>query len=232
MSFISIAIPTYEMRGNGVYFLEYNFIKFSTQSFKDFEIVISDHSKEDGIYNLCDKWSTKLNIKYLRNEEKRGSSSANINNALRNCSSEWIKILFQDDYLYDYDSLEDIYEFINKYDPNWIATACEHSVDGINYYRPFYPSWNDKLILGNNTISSPSVITIKNKRDGIFFDESLIWLMDVEFYQRKYNIYGEPSYLNKINVVNRTWGSRLSDTISNEIKNREYQIVKNKFNQN
>jgi hypothetical protein len=230
MSFFSIAIPTYEMSGKGVEFLEYNFIKFSTQSFKDFEVVISDHSLNDTIYNLCKKWENKLDIKYIKNKEKRGSSSANINNALQNCSGKWIKILFQDDYLYDYDSLEDIYKFINENNPNWIATACEHSNDGINCYRPFYPKWNDKLILGNNSISSPSVITIKNNKDGIFFNEDLIWLMDVEFYQRKYNLYGEPSYLNEINVVNRTWGNRLSDTISEVIKNKEYSIIKNKYN--
>jgi hypothetical protein len=230
MGFFSIAIPTYEMSGKGVEFLEYNFIKFSTQSFKDFEVVISDHSLNDDIYNLCKEWGDKLNIKYLKNEEKRGSSSANINNALQNCSGKWIKILFQDDYLYDYDSLEDIYKFINENNPNWIATACEHSVDGINYYRTFYPKWNNEIVLGNNTISSPSVITIKNNNDNIIFDEQLIWLMDVDFYQRKYNLYGEPNYLFKINVVNRTWGNRLSDTISEVIKNKEYSIIKNKYN--
>jgi hypothetical protein len=230
MNFFSIAIPTYEMNGRGLEFLEYNFQKFSKQSFKDFEVVISDHSISDEIYNLCKEWSSKLNIKYIRNEEKRGNSSNNINNALRICSGKWIKILFQDDYLYTDDSMKDLYDFIIKNDPNWVATACESSNDGINCYRPFYPKWNDKIILGNNTISSPSVITIKNNNDNIIFDEELIWLMDVDFYQRKYNLYGEPNYLFKINVVNRTWGNRLSDTISEAIKNKEYSIIKNKYN--
>lgn len=229
MNFFSIAIPTYEMGGRGSEFLEYNFEKLLKQSFTDFEIVISDHSVDDRIFDLCKNWQGKLKINYLKNIKNRGSSSSNINNAIRNCSGKWIKILFQDDYLYSENSLQELYIFIMEEKPNWIASACEHSTDGLNHYRPFYPKWNKEIFLDNNTISSPSVITIINNQDGIFFDEDLLWLMDVDFYQRKYEVYGEPSYLNKVNVVNRIWGGRLSDIISDEIRKKEYTILKNKF---
>ena len=43
-----------------------------------------------------------------------------------------------------------------------MVTASEHSQDGVNFYRPFYPNYNDQIHLGKNTISSPSVLTIKN----------------------------------------------------------------------
>lgn len=35
-----------------------------------------------------------------------------------------------------------------------IATACEHTYDGKHMHRPFYPSWNESILAGVNTISS------------------------------------------------------------------------------
>jgi len=227
--FFSIAIPTYEMRGRGVEFLDFSFQKLNEQSFKDFEVVVSDHSSNDDIKDLCDRWSEVLDVKYIKNNYKIGSSSANINVAMNNCSGQWIKILFQDDFLFDYESLEILHSNIcSSPDIKWVATACEHSNDGHNMYKPFYPEWNDQMHIGKNTISSPSVITIKNDMNRMSFDEELVWLMDVEFYKRMYDAHGEPLYVYNISVVNRTWGERLSDTIPIEIKQKEINIIRQK----
>jgi len=229
-NFFSIAIPTYEMKGMGVEFLEFSFQKLSDQSFKDFEVVISDHSSGDDIKSLCEKWVGTLDIKYHKNVNGVGSSSTNVNNAIRNCSGQWIKILFQDDFLYDYESLSKVHDFISNNDSvEWVATACEHSNDGFTMYRPFYPEWNDDIQFGRNTISSPSVLCIKNKDDKFYFDEDLIWLMDVEYYKRMYEKYGEPSYIYDICVVNRTWGEQLSNTIPQDVKNSEIDLIKNRY---
>jgi hypothetical protein len=231
--FFSIAIPTYEMGGYGNKFLEHSFIELNNQTFKNFEIIVSDHSKNNDIKELCDEWSNKLSIRYFKNSYKVGGSSPNINNAIKNSKGEWIKILFQDDFLYKNDSLCELKKHIdNNKDKFWFASGCEHSNDGINMYRPFYPTWTNDIHLGNNRISSPSVITIKNDDNKIYFDEDLIWLMDVEYYKRMYEKYGEPSYFNVINVVNRTWGNSVSNTISNEIKNGEVELIKKKYGSN
>jgi hypothetical protein len=229
LPYFSIAMPVYEMKGHGVHFLDFSFKKFLDQSFKDFQIVISDHSLNKDISNLCFKWSKILNIKYIKFNEKRGSSSANINNAIKNSDGEWIKILFQDDFLFNENSLEILKISLEKYSPIWLASACEHSNDGEHMYKKFFPKWNDKIYHGVNTISSPSVITIKNKLN-TFFDEDLIWLMDVDFYQKMFNIYGLPLFINEITVVNRTWGNRLSDTISKVIKENEKNKLLNRYN--
>lgn len=231
MKFFSITIPTYEMKGLGVEYLEHSFNILNTQTFKDFEIVVSDHSVDDVIKSLCEKWSGLLDIKYHKNENKRGNSSANLNNAISNSSGKWIKVLFQDDFLFDKDSLNRTHNFIlNNPDTKWVVTACEHSNDGYNFYRTSYPKWNNQIQFGDNTISSPSVLCIENTDDKIYFDEQLIWLMDVEYYKRMYDKFGgEPSYINEVSVVNRTWGSQLSNTIPDEVKLNEFEIVKNKY---
>ena len=229
--FFSIAIPTYEMNGYGTDFLEFSLQMLNKQTFKDFEVVVSDHSKNEDIKNLCDSWSETLNIKYFKNNYKVGGSSPNINNAMKNSNGTWIKILFQDDFLYDNESLAILKDHIDNHPNNeWFATGCEHSNDGVNMYRPFIPKWSKNIHLGMNTISSPSVITIKNTPNKLYFDEDLIWLMDVEYYKRMFLSYGEPSYLKMVNVVNRTWNESVSNTLTDERKKNEVNLMIAKYN--
>ena len=228
--FFSIAIPTYEMHGYGSEYLTHSLSILNKQTFKDFEVIISDHSADSSIKDCCHIWRKELDIKYFQNDYKVGESSPNINNAIKKSTAEWIKILFQDDYLYEAGALEDLKIHIDaEKKTRWIATACEHTYDGKHMHRPFYPSWNESIHAGVNTISSPSVITIKNDEEKLYFNEDLIWLMDVEYYQRMYDIYGEPSYLHKINVVNRVWNSSLSNTLSTAKKNKEINYLKAKY---
>lgn len=230
MNFLSICIPTYEMHGVGKDFLEFSFLKLKNQTFKDFEVIISDHSKDNEIEKLCEFWKDKLNIKYFRNMENIGSSSANINNAIKKASGEWIKILFQDDFLFNENSLEKIIKFISNEDSmNWLVCGCEHSFDGVNMSRAFFPTWNNSIHLGNNTISSPSVVCFKNINNKIFFDKNLIWLMDVDFYKKMYEKYGEPKILNEIIIVNRLWDNCLSNRIPQQIKDSELLTMMNRY---
>lgn len=227
--FFSIAIPAYEMHGYGVEFLNHSFNILFTQTFTDFEIVVSDHSKNDDVKRVCEAWSKNLNIKYIRNTENLGSSSSNINNAIKNSNGDWVKLLWQDDFLYSVDSLKNIYDEIqNNKESHWLVTASEHTHDGRNYYMPYYPKWNDNIQYGDNSISSPSVLCIKNE-DLIFFDERLIWLMDVDYYKQLYDKWGLPIFLQKINVVNRVWGSQLSNTIPQERKQLEFNLMLEKY---
>lgn len=231
MKLISVCIPTYEMRGYGYAFLKQSFDILAIQTFKDFDVVISDHSKTDIIKNLCAEYKNKLDIHYYKNAENIGNSSANINNAIKKAGGKLIKILFQDDFLYSNESLENIIKNFDLDKDHWLITACEHSHNGIHFYRPFYPKYNNKIHLGKNTISSPSVLTIKNENP-LFFDEKLVWLMDCDYYKQCYDAYGEPKILNKINVVNRTGSHQVSNTIATKlVKKREYQYVLKKYSQ-
>lgn len=226
----SVAIPTYEMHGFGGKYLSHSFSVLKEQTFKNFEVIVSDHSSDNGIKDLCQIWSKELDIKYFRNEYKVGESSPNINNAIKQSTGEWVKLLFQDDFLYGASALENLKTHIDaEMKIRWIATACEHTYDGKHMHRPFYPSWNENIHAGVNTISSPSVITIKNDGEKLYFNEELIWLMDVEYYKRMYDIYGEPSYLQKINVVNRIWINSLSNTLSEQRKNKEITYLSAKY---
>ena len=51
MSDISICIPTYEFKGDGVKYLSELLDSLRKQTFKNFDIVVSDHSLDDKIIN-------------------------------------------------------------------------------------------------------------------------------------------------------------------------------------
>lgn len=222
---ISICIPTYEMKGKGAEYLKFSFNILYQQTYKDFEIIISDHSESDIIKNLCIQWKDILDIKYFKNEYKRGNSSANINNAIKNANGNIIKILFQDDFLYDEYSLE---KQIECFKEGWLVTACCH-YNGEEIYKPFYPKYHDQIQYGQNTISSPSVLMFENK-DIIEFDDNLIWLMDVDYYKRLYNKFGLPNICNYISIVNREHSNQVSNTLATqEIQQNELKYIINKY---
>jgi len=221
---LSICIPTYEMGGRGKDLLKKSLGILNTQTYKDFEVVVSDNSKDDEIKNLCAEVGySALSINYFKST--RIGMAQNTNEAMRHAKGEIIKILYMDDYLADENSLKKIVENFNGY---WMVTGCEHD-DGIKRYGPHYPTYNKKIYLGKNTIGSPSVLAIKNENP-LLFDENMTWLLDCDYYKRMYDAYGEPTILNDINVVIGTGKHQVTNMLSNVTKKKElyYMIKKHK----
>jgi len=223
---ISVAIPTYEASGFGAQYLSRNLEILSKQSFKNFDVVISDNSENSDIEKVADNYKQKLAIKFFKNANR--GMSVNLNNCLKKCTGQFIKIVFLDDFLFHENALMDISDNLDE-STFWLITACEHTKDGSTFYRPFYPRYNHMIHLGNNTISSPSVLTIKNFDDKLFFDENLTWLMDVDYYKRCYIKFGNPKILNKINVVNTTSPTQTSSVITKDQIKKEFIYSKEKF---
>ena len=226
---VSICIPVYEMRGKGVEYLKHSLNILINQTYKNFEVIISDNSQNDEIEQVCNNFKDKLNIHHHYNCREPKGMSSNINNALLKANGEIIKILFQDDFLVDNNSLEDqLIHFVGNHN-HWLITACCHSKDDLQFYNTFYPKYHDNIHYGENTISSPSVLMIKNE-DVELFDESLFWLMDVEYYKRLYDKFGFPSICNYITVVNREHDRRVSNNeATDEIKQKELNYIKQKY---
>ena len=208
---MSIAVPTWESYGKGNEFLDDLFRTLEIQTFQDFEVVVSDHSKDDKLVDVIDEFQHKFNILYVKNKNDRGNDPANTNNAINHCSGEIIKVMFQDDFFYDVKALQKIYDAFN-YDHHWLVCGSNHTKnDGKSFYRNLYPRWNKKLIEGVNTISSPSVLAVKKRVfDQIKFDEKLVMLMDCEIYCHIKRIFGDPIYLNDILISNRVHSEQTS----------------------
>jgi glycosyltransferase involved in cell wall biosynthesis len=231
---ISICIPTTELiysngKVMGPHMLNHLLRSISTQTYTNYEIIISDQSKTDVIKNECDNWDN-LNIKYYKNETGFGSAAKNLNFAFTKASGEYIKPIFQDDYFFSPNTLEYIVNNLEKNTWGFVGTYHCMENDINNLIRPLSPTWGDSIniLSGENTVSGPSVMFFKN--DNNFFDEDLCWLNDVEFYYRLYIKYGLPLLLPKQEIVQRLRVEGVSNTLSSKIKEEERVYVLCKHN--
>lgn len=199
---ISFCIPCYESQGRAQQYLFDIFYALNQQVYKDFNVWISDHSLNDDVFNACKEYSDLFEINYIRNDEDRGQISSNTNCALKHADGEILKILFQDDFILTNTLTQELDKvFVDGV--NWVVSGFAHTIDdGRTHYNPKLPYYNDKLLEGVNTLSSPSILAIKN---GIneYFDEKLIMLMDCDMYYRLYKKYGDPVILSDYHISNR-----------------------------
>ncbi len=97
MAKVSIAIPTY----NGALYLEECLESAVNQTFSDIEVVIVDDCSTDETFKIAGKYASFDNrIRAFRNEIRLGLVG-NWNRSIQYSTGEWIKFLFQDDFLYD-----------------------------------------------------------------------------------------------------------------------------------
>jgi glycosyltransferase involved in cell wall biosynthesis len=222
---VSVCIPCYSMRGRGQEFLNKLLNTIELQNYKNFEVVISDHSEDEKILEVCKFYDTKFKITYIKNDYKRGNSSANVNVAISYAKNKLIKIMFQDDFFVNENALTEI----SYLSGGWGASPFIHTDENASsFFRPFLPSFHGKIALGQNTIGCPSVIHFF-KDEKTRFDENTIWLMDCDFYQQLYNKYGSPSILTQINLAVRIWGDSVSGHVTEEVKNNELKYIKEKY---
>jgi glycosyltransferase involved in cell wall biosynthesis len=226
---LSICIPTTELNYSngdsmGVYMLKFLLSSIEKQTYKDFEIIISDHSPSSIIKDECENWK-HLNLSYYKNDVGVGSAANNLNFAISKAKGEYIKTIFQDDYFHSEHALKVMMESIG--DAGWGAVGTYHCYeDKVNeLVRPFSPRYDKpvEVLYGINTVSGPSVIFFKN--DDNLFDEDLCWLNDVEFYYRLYKKYGNPVLISEQMVVQRLRKEGVSNTLQNSIKNEEKKYV-------
>lgn len=223
---ISICIPTWEQHGYGRKFLRKLFNSIEEQTYKDYEVVVSDHSIDEGISDLVDEYKNIFNIVYYRNNKKRGNGPANTNKTIELAKGEIVKIMFQDDFFFDKESLKKIKNKFSNSGCKWLVNGCNHTNDGKTFNRPMAPSWNDKILEGVNTISSPSVLSFLNENP-ILFDENLVMLMDCEYYYSLYKKYGLPEILEDVLITNRIHRHQIS-SMYNKSLNDEILYAKNK----
>jgi len=196
MKKISICIPTYEYRGFGVQYLTELLSTISSQTYKNFNIVISDQSKNSDIKNLVNLY-TNLDILYIKNTDA-GNSVSNSNYAIQHATGDIIKIIFQDDLFVQNDALEKI---SNSFELGckWLVTGCTHTNDGKTFYRDHIPRWSNRIPYGSNKIGAPSVLSFINNNVKQF-DENLLTFMDCEYYYQLYKEHGLPYILDDIQV--------------------------------
>jgi len=222
---MSIAIPVYECHGKGWLYLSELLNSIVKQSEKDIEVVVSDQSTDDKIEKLCSFYSNFMNIKLVDGRHVKRSNSPNANNAIKNCSSDIIKVIFQDDFFIDVDACKKTIDVFSNPNVGWVISSCAHCNDIHSLFRPFIPHYNNDIHIGNNTISSPSVLAFRGQT---LFDENLIMLMDCDIYKNLYIKYGDPYIITDYLICNRLHENQLQNT-SKDVLDSEIIYCKEKY---
>jgi len=184
-------MAAYEMSTYGDVFLEENFAHLERQTFKDFEVVLGDHSRDRRILEVCDRWAERLPLTYIKNYRGRGSSAPNLNQTMKMVSGDFVIFLFQDDYLIKPDALAILDRTIAGREFSWGKMGAAVTRDGREYYSSLVPVFDKRLIEGHNTMGNQSGLVVSREKL-VEFDEQLFWLIDCEYFARLYLLYGEP----------------------------------------
>jgi len=231
---ISIVIPTYESKGKGVLFLSELMDTIDNQTYRNFEIIISDHSLDDEIKNYVENLSTDTTIIYHRNTEKRGNSSCNMNSGIKLATGDYIKIMHIDDKFYNQRSLEIINDSINNSETEvyWGGVGFNHLFDEENRIDNFMiPNIiHNPLIDVHFMNGCPSVSFFKNNL-GIQFDENLIIINDLDLHYRLMKEYGNPLIISDTLVTVRMHPNQVTNLLDEyTIKEKnEINYFKNKI---
>ena len=155
---------------------------------------------------------------------EEGKVAYNLNCGIKKATGDIIKILCDDDYLNGPGALEEI---ASAWKGGWLVSGCIHNKEG-QVGWPHTPDWNDHIHQGFNTIGGLSVVAFENK-DPLLFTEGLDWMVDVDFYKRAFLRYGLPRFLVTDNVVIGVGPHQLTNTISQEQKNKELLLMIEKY---
>lgn len=210
---ISVCIPTYEYGGDGVGFLSDLFDSLEKQTFKDFNVFVSDHSLDDDIFNFCKNNEHDLEIVYLKNPNDRGYQASNTNCVLQNANGKILKLIYQDDVFVDKFALQKIKDSFEKMNCKWLFHGFTHTTDGIETHRDCIPRWCDMMLEGRNLLGSPSCIAFLNDAK-MYLDRNLKLLVDTEFYHRMRIEHGMPHIIPDILIANREHENRTSSVMS------------------
>ena len=95
MPFFSICIPVYKNVDYLKRLLETIFI----QTFTDFEVVITDDSPDNVIFEFIQNYYPGKNIRYFKNKYALGTPE-NWNECIRKANGSWIKMMHDDDWFF------------------------------------------------------------------------------------------------------------------------------------
>ena len=215
--FFSICVPAYEQ----VFFLKQTLDSIQKQLFTDYEIIFSDDSTSDEVYELVHSYDFHGKLKYFRQIPSLGSPE-NWNFTSRQSRGKWIKILHHDDALFDEFTLQNLYVLALKTAKNWITGALVHPSPTKNRFCTVllprglwllekYPG----ILAFGNFLGVPSVTLIKRECSKPY-DENLIWLVDVAYYLNLIKDIGFFEYYDKPVIWRNTGKHNLTNLYFNK----------------
>jgi hypothetical protein len=163
------------------------------------------------------------------NSAGHGNISHNVNFGITQALHPYVKVLFQDDLLVETCYLQTIANIIREQSPDCIFTSATHTTNTVEFTGDMVPCNNEFLLFGQNTVSDPSVLTIrKSILEEIPFDENVKLLMDCEFYYHLFKYYPNFYLAKDIRIAIGVWSGQTQGdlTTSHTVAEIAYLLTK------
>lgn len=184
---VSICIPTYQQ----VEYLKKTLDSIQIQGFTDYEIIITDDSRNNSVRDLILTYSLSLPIRYYLNEQQLGSPK-NWNKTISYANGQYIKLLHHDDWFTSENSLECFVELLDN-NPRAVfgfsSTLVYNVTNNTSHIHRASNNQinklkqNPEILFLGNIIGSPSA-TIYRNNIKYEYNQNLYWLVDIDFYIR------------------------------------------------
>jgi glycosyltransferase involved in cell wall biosynthesis len=184
---ISICIPAYKNQS----FLKRLLDSINIQTFRDFEVIITDDSPDDSVQQLLSQYQFSLPVRYFRNPKPLGTPE-NWNEGIRQATGKWIKLIHDDDWLANEHSLQRFADAIKNnpearfffcaYRNNWFQNGRTEDIH-INDFRYKQLLKQPAVLFSSNVVGPPSVVLHPNDKQ-FFYDNKVKWVVDIDFYIR------------------------------------------------
>ena len=201
---ISICIPTYSR----VAYLQRLLASIAVQTFKDFEVIITDDTPGSEVQEVCAKYADAFTLSYYKNQPSLGTPE-NWNEGIRRASGKWIKLMHDDDWFATPGALQQFADTVREH-PQSSFVFCRYAnvydetgkeeVVRLNQYRWKQLLKDKATLFSSNIIGPPSVTMHLNDRQH-WYDRTIKWVVDIDFYIR-YLPGSNPVYIDQtlINV--------------------------------
>lgn len=179
---ISICIPAYKHED----YLKRLLDSIAIQTFTDFEVIVTDDSKDDSVSKLMAAYNSRFPIVYLKNSSQLGTPE-NWNESIRKAGGEWIKLMHDDDWFAGPDSLARFAASIQP-EKNFIFSAYENVYEGrennevvrASAFSRKMLATNPVALLSKNLVGPPSVTLYR--KTALEYDKRMKWRVDIDFY--------------------------------------------------
>ncbi len=232
---VSICIPVYENPEG----LKRLLTSVAMQTFQDFEVIITDDSKEPCKPSILSPFAGR--ITYVHNKTALGAPK-NWNAAIALAKGDYVKIMHGDDSFTDRDCLQTFVDLLDENPEADLAFSGSRQMrDGvverdrctpeedIERFRRDY-----RLLYTGNTIGAPSAVMVRRSAllsHQITYDETLTWLVDSDYYMQILRQNPHFAFSEKPLVTIHLSKGQLTESVGTDPKilRREYLHVYEKF---
>jgi glycosyltransferase involved in cell wall biosynthesis len=201
LPFISICIPAYKHAD----YLKRLLDSILTQTYKDFEVIITDDSPDNSVRILLEEYTSFTNIHFYKNEKPLGTPE-NWNEAIRRANGTWIKLMHNDDWFASNDALQIFCDTIQE-NPNndFFFSAFQNIEVNSGKTEIVKMSVADKAFLKSNPyhllkkvyIGNPSCTIVRKNLD-VYYDKRYKFIVDFDYYIRIIQQTGMPVYIDEV----------------------------------